>query len=144
MAQRTYRAAHEALDIHPYRNDQERREFHQYWQAAEAEAIADVQKAAAETIIELRDRVEGVEDQYAARDREAEQLRADIASGRITAKDAGKRVDKLRRELEQLDPLGDSLRAAHDEAQRRFEDPLAFRDAMYERFPALAKPDWPW
>lgn len=143
MPRRTYAEARLALDRVPFRNDLERREFTSYVERSEAAVIAEVRTAVTETINELRTSIEAVEDRYAEQDRLAEQVKADIASGRVTAKDAGARVDSIRRELERLEPIEGSLRVAHDLAQQRYEDPIGFRDEMLARFPALTKPDWP-
>jgi hypothetical protein len=145
MPQRTYADAEAALDRHPFRNDQERREFHQFFLDATSATRGAVQRAACEAIEQqIGKNLEKLIERYEQNDTEAERLRADIAMGRINAKEAGARVDVLRRDLERLDPLIDSLRAAYEEALWRFENPLDWRDEMYQRFPVLQKPDWPW
>lgn len=144
MPRRTHQDAKAALDTHPYRSEQEKREFPGFMAKRESEVKSSVQQSVREALTQLRQRIEDVERRYAAHDKDGERLKQEVASGRITAAEAGKRVDQHRKELERLDALVDGLIDEHVSAQDKFEDPIAYRDQMYERFPALEKPDWPW
>ncbi|TFV89589.1 hypothetical protein [Blastococcus sp. CT_GayMR16] len=101
--------------------------------------------------------VQGAQDSLAAMNEEAaeliqaaaehdealEALRRRIKRREITAKDARKERDRIRREEMKLSQLLDSITAAHEREVYVRDHPEDVLNVLYERYPALPRPQFP-
>lgn len=101
--------------------------------------------------------VQGAQDSLAAMNEEAaelilaageheealEALRRKVKRREITAKDARKERDRIRREEMKLSQLLDSITAAHEREVYVRDHPEDVLNVLYDRYPALPRPQFP-
>jgi Skp family chaperone for outer membrane proteins len=101
--------------------------------------------------------VQGAQDSLAAMNEEAaelvqaaaehdealEPLRRRIKRREITAKEARKERDRIRREEMKLSQLLDSITAAHEREVYVRDHPEDVLNVLYDRYPALPRPQFP-
>jgi Skp family chaperone for outer membrane proteins len=72
-----------------------------------------------------------------------EELRRKVKRREITAKDARKERDRIRREEMKLSQLLDSITAAHEREFYVRDHPEDVLNVLYDRYPALPRPQFP-
>lgn len=143
MARRTVRQAKEWLEgnataLNPVAFAQFQREI----QAVEGEHVANATRAVdteaaafAEEHRELLTDGCGIRDDY-------EQLAKDAATGRLSAKEYRERLDKLNQEVPGYSSRAERLAQKINTVETIETDPVAYGDRLYEKMPALQKPDF--
>jgi hypothetical protein len=76
-------------------------------------------------------------------DEALEALRRKIKRREITAKDARKERDRIRREEMKLSQLLDSITATHEREVYVRDHPEDVLNVLYDRYPALPRPQFP-
>jgi Skp family chaperone for outer membrane proteins len=120
--------------------------FKSYEQAVEsriAELTGPIVQGARDSLAAMNDELAELIQAATGHDEALEALRRRIKRREITTKDARKERDRIRREEMKLSQLLDSITAAHEREVYVRDHPEDVLNVLYDRYPALPRPQFP-